>query len=162
MADLSIVGGTLDTTKDNALSSDNYPLRVLALTDNGNLLLWEESNPQLSRCIFSLNRLIVVRQAMLNSKHILFVTVEGEAFRGEIKEQKKKPTNHVSQNKKSAFHTFLEKSDCRMVKAVRLPRVHRAISIASDLKGENFAVVQVRFLYYELVRFLFIYLFIFL
>lgn len=41
------------------------------------------------------------------------------------------------------FNTFLGKEDCRHLKLTRIPHVHRAVSITTDPKGRNFAVVQV-------------------
>lgn len=82
-------------------------------------------------------------QVTLTTNEILFVTRDGEAFQGIVKERKKKGAEVAASAQKSAFHKFLEKDDCRMVKISKIPRIHRAVSIESDLKGRNFAVVQV-------------------
>lgn len=76
---------------------------------------------------------------------MLLVSTDGEAFEGEIKI--KKPRHHnIEMNKSSptsAFHEFLEKEEVEIIKVKRLPNVHRAVRITSDLKGRNFSVIQV-------------------
>lgn len=74
---------------------------------------------------------------------MLLSTTEGEVFEGKVKERKKKALENAQNTQKSAFHKFLEKDDCRMVKVNKISRIHRAIWIDSDLKAGNFAVIQV-------------------
>lgn len=138
---LDIIGGNLEASIDGISASDHHILEVVALTDTGNILLWQENDPHLLRCIFSVNKLLKVKQVTLNTTQILFITTEGEAYEGQVKERKKKVVDGSS---KSAFHKFLDKDDCRLVKVSKIPRIHRATSIQSDLKGTNYAVIQVR------------------
>ncbi|EFA06701.1 inhibitor of Bruton tyrosine kinase [Tribolium castaneum] len=137
-----IFGGKLNTNLSKELSGEpNRELKVAALTNTGNLLIWQESVPQLSRCIYSLNRPIVVRQMTINNNGLLFVTKDGEAFQGTIKPKKKKPV--LPTIEKSAFHKFLDREDCISIKLSKFPRIHRAIFITSDVKGHDFCVIQV-------------------
>ena len=55
---------------------------------------------------------------------LLLVTRDGEAFEGEIKIQR-------------------SGAEFTTVKVKRLPHIHRAVTVTSDPKGRNFAIVQV-------------------
>lgn len=135
---VSIFGGNLNT---NLSGEPNKELKVIALTNTGNLLIWQESIPQLSRCIFTLNRPIIIKQVSINNNGLLFVTKHGEAFQAVIKPRKKKPV--LPTNEKSAFHKFLDREDCISLKISKFPRIHRAVFITSDVKGHDFCVIQV-------------------
>lgn len=138
---LSVIGGHLDAHVDSNVLMDKggEELKVAALTDRGTVLIWQESAPQLSRCIFVINRPLEVADFVTNRSQLLFVTKDGEAFEGEIKMRKGK--RHVSDNNKSVSGTHEEPRE--FVKIKRLPHVHRGVSVASDVKGRNFAVIQV-------------------
>lgn len=141
---ISIVGGKLNDKIDNSLSTEeNHELIVIGLSKVGNLYIWKESDPIFARCIFSINRFLKIRQVTLNLNEILFVTHQGEAFQGILKPRKRKTTENNLHIKKSAFHEFLEKDNCQLLKVSKISRVHRAVSIHSDLKGRNYAVLQV-------------------
>lgn len=105
--------------------------------------MWQENDQQLLRCIFSVSRLIIVKQISLNINHLLIVTKDGEAFEGVVKERRKRNSDSGMNASKSAFHKFLDKDDCRLVKVAKIPKIHRAVFIESDLDGKNFAVIQV-------------------
>jgi alpha-tubulin suppressor-like RCC1 family protein len=139
---VSIFGGKLNTSLGKDLTGEpNRELKVVALTNTGNLLLWQESDSQLCRCIYPLSRPIIVRQLSINNNGLLFVTKDGEAFQGFIRPRKKRTTN-IEKSDKSAFHKFLEREDCVSVKLSKFPRIHRAIAITSDVKGHDFCVIQ--------------------
>ncbi|XP_050296908.1 inhibitor of Bruton tyrosine kinase [Anthonomus grandis grandis] len=143
LVQLAVIGGKLNHTLDSELSSKNRELKVVALTNTGNVLLWQESDPVLRRCVFSINRSLNIKQVTLNINHLMFVTLDGEAFRGEAKPRKKKTVPVEKDTSiKSDFHKFLEKDECISVKLERIPRVHRGIFVQSDPKGQNFAVIQ--------------------
>uniref|UniRef100_A0A6P7F2T9 Inhibitor of Bruton tyrosine kinase n=1 Tax=Diabrotica virgifera virgifera TaxID=50390 RepID=A0A6P7F2T9_DIAVI len=150
---VSIVGGTLDSSLlDKELAREiNCELKVAVLTSDGNVLLWQGSDQQLCRCIYSINRAIVMKQIEMNLNELLMVSRDGEAFKGFIKPRKKrvtnqnKITNSVEKNQKtqkSAFHKFLEKEDCVVLSLQKITKIHRALSMISDLKGKDFAIIQ--------------------
>lgn len=157
MIQLSIIGGKIDTTIENSVSSDYHPLKICILTSGGKVLMWQENDQQLLRCIFSVNRLIFVKQVLLNINQLLIVTKDGEAFEGVVKERRKRNSDSGTNTIKSAFHKFLDKDDCRLVKVVKIPKIHRAVFIESDLEGKNFAVVQVCMYYFNKKKMLYIY-----
>lgn len=140
-----VVGGHLNSkvSSDLLVEKGGNELKVLVLHTTGNLLLWHESWPQLSRCIYNLNRPLIVRDAILSRTELFFVTDDGEAFKGEFRTRKKKLQEPVQGGNKSAFHEFLDKDECQIVKVSKFPHIHRAVSIQCDLKGRNFAVLQV-------------------
>ena len=155
LVELSVIGGKLNHNVDSELSNKNRDLIIVALTNNGNILVWQETDPVLRRCVFSINRALNVEQMTINTSHIVFVTNDGEAFKGEIKPRKRKGVTAVEKDKttKSDFHKFLEKDDCVLVKLEKIPRIHRALNIQSDPKGQNFGVVQVSFEILCIVRY---------
>lgn len=150
MVQIDITGGKIDAPSLNQESKkSHWELKVVALTNTGNLLLWQQSDPQLCRCIFSINRAIVTTHIAINLNEILLITDFGEAFKGHICQRKKKQANANSadkaakSNEKSAFHKFLEKEDCVLVQLKKICKIHRAVSIQSDSKGKDFCVIQV-------------------
>lgn len=148
LVEITVIGGKLNHVLDPELSDKNRELKVAALTNNGNLLYWQETDPVLRRCVFSINRALNIKQIALNINQVLLVTNDGEAFKGETK-PRKKPVIIVEKAKntmkKSEFHKFLEKAECVSVKLERIPRIHRAVCIQSDPIGQNFGIVQVSF-----------------
>ncbi|KAK4884719.1 hypothetical protein RN001_000990 [Aquatica leii] len=141
LVSVSVVGGKLNEKLDNSLSSEiNHELKVIALSNVGNLYLWQSSSPQFARCIFSINHSLCIRQVAFNLNEILFVTNEGEAFRGVIKPRKLKTVETNLQLQKSDFYEFIDSG--HLIKISKIPHVHRALSINSDLKGCNYAVLQ--------------------
>lgn len=80
---LSVIGGTLNASLDEEILNEGpSQLTVIALTDSGELLIWQESDPHLCRCIFY--RSILVREVCINTSGIYFVTNDGGAFKGKI------------------------------------------------------------------------------
>ncbi|KAI4468430.1 btk-binding protein-related [Holotrichia oblita] len=144
LSGVAVVGGRLNTSLDTSLLVEkNSELKILALTQHGKILLWQESDPHLVRCVLSLNREISVTQIYLNMCEILFVDNEGEAYQGTLKNRKKKSGESSSAAVRNTFHRFIERDECHFVKITKLPRIHKAISITSDSKGGNFAIIQV-------------------
>nr|CAI5845111.1 unnamed protein product [Callosobruchus analis] len=144
---MTIVGGKLDNNLLNHEVSKEYSkeLKVAMLTSTGNILLWQESDPQLCRCIYSINRAVIARQIHLNLNELLLVTDYGEAFKGTIRPRKRKATTIEKPQKtveKSAFHKFLEKDDCILIMLQKVSKIHRALCIQSDPKGKDYCVIQ--------------------
>ncbi|XP_049802872.1 inhibitor of Bruton tyrosine kinase [Schistocerca nitens] len=138
---LSVIGGHLDAHVDSNVLMDKggEELKVAALSDRGTVLVWQESAPQLSRCIFVINRPLEVADFVANRSQLLFVTKDGEAFEGEVKMRKGR--KNVPDNNKQVNGIHEEPRE--FVKIRRLPHVHRGVSVASDVKGRNFAIIQV-------------------
>ncbi|KAF5293017.1 hypothetical protein FQA39_LY13786 [Lamprigera yunnana] len=136
---VTVVGGKLNEKLDNCLLGEtDYKINVVAVSHDGNLYLWQNSVPQFARCIFSINRSFNIRNVALNMNEILFITNEGEAFSGVIKFRKTQEIDNSVQLQKNGFRSG------HLVKITKIPNVHRAVSIHTDPKGRNFAVIQVR------------------
>lgn len=54
---------------------------------------------------------------------------------------------HYKQAENSPFKEFLDPDVCHSVALERLPYAHRAVKIAADPKGRNFALIQVCYPY---------------
>lgn len=144
VAIVKVIGGKLSKVIDchDYVATD---LKIALLTKQGNLYLWQQTDPQFRRCLYSINRPIVVKQLHLNKDELLFVTQDGEAFYGKTKPRSTKTQIAVAVNnkEKSAFHKFVEKDECAKIKLIKIPNCHRAIAINSDSNGGNYAVIQV-------------------
>ncbi|XP_026320552.1 inhibitor of Bruton tyrosine kinase isoform X2 [Hyposmocoma kahamanoa] len=123
---------------------------VLLLTNVGQLLIWQDTTNQLTRCVFGLTHQTVITNVTLTHDALYFTTKYGEAFVGYIS-RKAPPTQpqpirreKEKDNNKSALVKFLEKDDCTSVKIARIPNVHRAVAIAVDNEGLNFACLQIK------------------
>ncbi|XP_045476233.1 inhibitor of Bruton tyrosine kinase [Harmonia axyridis] len=132
--DLDIIGGKLSTYSHESLKNESFKeLKVVILTKTGHLLLWQESDPHLCKCIFSIPRVLYVTHVSINYNGILFVNNFGESFTGVIKSRKKRI---FWDRKQSLLMPIMP------ITVSKIPRIYRAISIVSDPKGEDFCVIQ--------------------
>ncbi|KAK6626719.1 hypothetical protein RUM44_009195 [Polyplax serrata] len=142
---ICILGGHLDhkVYSSSLQEKGGDDLKILILAENNNIYLWQESYQQTTLCLLSLHRYINVTDMVLNRTSLLLTTKDGEAFMGQIKIKKRKS---LAENDKPLSPKGNEKcidvDDCDYIKLKRIPHVHRGVSIASDLKGRNFAVIQ--------------------
>lgn len=152
MLQVSVIGGTLDA---KLLESEKHKeVKIAILLHSGNVLLWQESDQQLCRCIYSVNRLVIVKQICLNKNELLLVSEYGEGFKGVVRPRKKKIINQNDKlpksNEKDALDRLLEKDDCIYVSLTKIPKVHRAFFIQSDVKGQDYCIIQVKIVLYNL------------
>ncbi|KAM3963343.1 LOW QUALITY PROTEIN: inhibitor of Bruton tyrosine kinase [Aphomia sociella] len=124
---------------------------VLLLTNVGQLLLWQDITNKVTRCVFGLSHQTVITQMTLTHDALYVTTKYGEAFVGYISRKAPPPTpaqpirkERERDNNKSALVKFLEKDDCTPVRITKLPNIHRAVSIAVDSEGQNFACLQIK------------------
>ncbi|XP_026762942.2 inhibitor of Bruton tyrosine kinase [Galleria mellonella] len=124
---------------------------VLLLTNVGQLLIWQDTTNKLTRCVFGLSHQIVITQMTLTHDALYFTTKYGEAFIGNISRKAPHLTStqpitkeREKDNNKSALVKFLEKDDCTNVRITKIPNIHRAVSIAVDSEGQNFACLQIK------------------
>lgn len=122
-------------------------LKVVVQLHSGDVLIWQESDQQLCRCVFSMNRAVIVKHIFLNRNELLLVSEYGEGFKGIIKPRKRKRVNQNDKVPKSiekdALDRLLEKDDCIYVSLQKIPKIHRAIYIQSDIKGKDYCIIQV-------------------
>lgn len=103
--------------------------------------------------MFGLSHQTVITHVALTHDAVYFTTKYGEAFIGSIS-RKAPPTQpqpikreKERDNNKSALVKFLEKDDCTSVRITKIPNIHRAVSIAVDGEGLNYACLQVSCLF---------------
>nr|XP_049701177.1 inhibitor of Bruton tyrosine kinase [Helicoverpa armigera] len=123
---------------------------VLLLTNVGQLFIWQDTTNKLTRCVFGLVHQTIITNAALTHDALYFTTNYGEAFVGYIS-RKTTPTpppqpikKEKERDNKSALVKFLEKDDCTSVRICKIPNVYRAVSIAVDSEGLNFACLQIK------------------
>ncbi|XP_037294950.1 inhibitor of Bruton tyrosine kinase isoform X1 [Manduca sexta] len=123
---------------------------VLLLTNVGQLLIWQDTTNKLTRCVFGLQHQTFINHMQLTHDALYCTTKYGEAFIGTIS-RKTTPTSQPQPIRKekdkdirSPLVKFLEKDDCTSVRITRIPNIYRAVSIAVDNEGINFACLQIK------------------
>ncbi|CAH2042576.1 unnamed protein product, partial [Iphiclides podalirius] len=124
---------------------------ALLLTKVGQLHIWQDTSNRITRCVFGLNHQTLIRHVALTHDAMYFVTNYGEAYVGTISrkttpapQQQPARREKDSDPDKSALVKFLEKDDCTPVRIVKIPNIHRAVSISVDNEGLNFACLQIK------------------
>ncbi|XP_050550953.1 inhibitor of Bruton tyrosine kinase [Spodoptera frugiperda] len=123
---------------------------VLLLTNVGQLFIWQDTTNKLTRCVFGLVHQTIITHVALTHDAVYFTTKYGEAFIGTIS-RKTTPTpapqpikKERERDNKSPLVKFLEKDDCTSVRISKIPNIYRAVSIAVDSEGLNFACLQIK------------------
>ncbi|KAK9507028.1 hypothetical protein O3M35_008859 [Rhynocoris fuscipes] len=140
-------GGHLNAETISELGEN---LKVFILTSKGTVIFWDENVPNLMKCSYGLKKSLVVCDIFLNESHLLFTNANGEAFQGCVKDKEsfqKTPDDSRKRHSGGSYkNEKITKSNEKLGKCVisakRIPHIHRAISITSDPKGKNFAVIQ--------------------
>ncbi|XP_023939294.2 inhibitor of Bruton tyrosine kinase [Bicyclus anynana] len=122
---------------------------VLLLTNVGQMMLWQDTTSKLTRCVFGLSHQIIITHMALTHDALYFTTKYGEAFIGNISRKATPPPaqpikKERDKDNRSALVKFLEKDDCTSVRITKIPNVHRAVTIAVDSEGLNFACLQIK------------------
>lgn len=127
-----VFGGFLDYKADvqNLKENGGQPVQFLALDQAGRVFCWKSTNTSLKQCRSVYGRQVFVSDFALNKNEMLFITHDGEGFCGKWMSEKKDSVN--SETPSVYERICLQK----------LPIVHRAISVATDPNGCNFAVLQ--------------------
>lgn len=83
----------------------------------------------------------------LNRNELLVVSEYGEGFKGSIRPRKKRKVNQNDKtpksNEKEALVRLMEKDDCIYVSLEKIPKIHRAFFIQSDVKCKDYCIIQV-------------------
>lgn len=145
-----VLGGNLDSKLlgEGEKHKENNELKVAVLLHSGDVFLWQESDQQFCRCVYSINRVIIVKHIFFNRNELLLVSEYGEGFKGFIKPRKRKKINQNEKTPKStekeALNRLLAKDDCIYVSVDKIPKIHRAFFIQSDIKGKDYCILQVK------------------
>ncbi|XP_054676670.1 inhibitor of Bruton tyrosine kinase isoform X5 [Grus americana] len=146
-----VTGGYLEYKVDTQHLKENggQKICILALDEAGRVFCWKSSNNSMKQCRWVYGRQVFMSDVALNRNEIMFVTQDGEAFTGKWLEEGKK----ISE-KKAELVSSLQNSSCdascehdtnsvyERIRLQKLTFVHRAVSIATDPNGCNFAVLQ--------------------
>ncbi|KFO87731.1 Inhibitor of Bruton tyrosine kinase [Buceros rhinoceros silvestris] len=143
-------GGHLEYKVDTQHLEENggQKICILALDEAGRVFCWKSSNNSMKQCRWVYGRQVFMSDVALNENEILFVTQDGEAFTGKWLEEGKKITEKkelVSSLQNSSCDGSCEHDTNSVYERIRLQKltfVHRAVSIATDPNGWNFAVLQ--------------------
>ncbi|KAM9241283.1 inhibitor of Bruton tyrosine kinase isoform 3-T3 [Leptosomus discolor] len=144
-------GGYLEYKVDTEHLKENggEKICILALDGAGRVFCWKSSSSSMKQCRWVYGRQVFMSDVALNGNEIMFVTQDGEAFTGQWLEEGKK----ISE-KKAELVSGLQNSSCDVscehdtssvyerIRLQKLTFVHRAVSIATDPNGCNFAVLQ--------------------
>uniref|UniRef100_A0A2C9LAN8 BTB domain-containing protein n=1 Tax=Biomphalaria glabrata TaxID=6526 RepID=A0A2C9LAN8_BIOGL len=153
-----VTGGNLDHNigLDILKETRGQELRVLMKNEPGQIFLWRNSSPSLKRCRFNLKRQLWISDVTMTWSSLLLATERGETFIGSI------PTKPVSAYVKDhdvkqgkdqirdcgdgfdqpRLLDLLLKDEMEEISVKRVPYIHRAVFVAADKKGRDFAVVQ--------------------
>ncbi|XP_064025549.1 inhibitor of Bruton tyrosine kinase isoform X1 [Pogoniulus pusillus] len=143
-------GGRLEYKVDTQHLKENggQKICILALDEAGRVFCWKSSHSWLRQCRWVYGRQVFMSDIALNGSEIMFVTQDGEAFTGKWLEEGKKASEKkelVSSLQNSSCDVSSEHDSSSVYERIRLQKltfVHRAVSIATDPNGCNFAVLQ--------------------
>ncbi|XP_046673434.1 inhibitor of Bruton tyrosine kinase isoform X1 [Homalodisca vitripennis] len=141
---VSVFGGELNADVDPKLSAKGgEELKVMVLNSLGNIFLWQESFPTLTRCIYPLKRSLTFTGISLCRSCALLTTADGEGYLARVKPKlKKKVAVSIPKSENTPFNRFIETLDSHHISINRVPHIHRAVHISADPKGQNFIVIQ--------------------
>ncbi|KAM9241282.1 inhibitor of Bruton tyrosine kinase isoform 2-T2 [Leptosomus discolor] len=143
-------GGYLEYKVDTEHLKENggEKICILALDGAGRVFCWKSSSSSMKQCRWVYGRQVFMSDVALNGNEIMFVTQDGEAFTGQWLEEGKKISEKkelVSGLQNSSCDVSCEHDTSSVYERIRLQKltfVHRAVSIATDPNGCNFAVLQ--------------------
>ncbi|XP_008563178.1 PREDICTED: inhibitor of Bruton tyrosine kinase-like, partial [Galeopterus variegatus] len=129
--------------------NEGQKICILAMDGAGRVFCWRSVSSSLKQCRWAYPRQVYISDIALNRNEILFVTQDGEGFRGKWFEEKRK----ISEKKAeilSSLHNSSADVSCvsdinNMYERIRLEKLtfaHRAVSISTDPSGCNFAILQ--------------------
>uniref|UniRef100_A0A672TSV3 Inhibitor of Bruton tyrosine kinase n=1 Tax=Strigops habroptila TaxID=2489341 RepID=A0A672TSV3_STRHB len=145
-----VSGGYLEYKVDTQHLKENggQKICILTLDEAGRVFCWKSSNNSMKQCRWVYGRQVFMSDVALNGNEIMFVTQDGEAFTGKWLEEGKKISEKkelVSSLQNSSCDVACEHDTNSVYERIRLQKltfVHRAVSIATDPNGCNFAVLQ--------------------
>ncbi|NWI98718.1 IBTK kinase, partial [Crypturellus undulatus] len=144
-------GGYLEYKVDtqNLKENGGQKICILALDGAGRVFCWKSSSNPMKQCRWVYGRQVFMSDVALNKNEIMFVTQDGEAFTGRWLEDRKKSSEKkaelASGLQNSSYEVASQYDTNSMYERIRLQKlafVHRAVSIATDPNGCNFAVLQ--------------------
>uniref|UniRef100_A0A6J0TZD0 Inhibitor of Bruton tyrosine kinase isoform X1 n=1 Tax=Pogona vitticeps TaxID=103695 RepID=A0A6J0TZD0_9SAUR len=144
-----VTGGYLDHRVDpqHLKESGGQRICILALDQAGRVFCWKSANNPMKQCRWVYGRQVYMSDISLNKNDLMFVTQDGEAFKGKWMDGNKnseKKAEIVSNLKNSSndISSYDTNSAYERIQLEKLAFVHRAVSVTTDPSGCNFAVLQ--------------------
>ncbi|XP_032131322.1 inhibitor of Bruton tyrosine kinase isoform X3 [Sapajus apella] len=145
-----VSGGHMEYKVDPEHLKENggQKICILAMDGAGRVFCWRSVNSSLKQCRWAYPRQVFISDIALNRNEILFVTKDGEGFRGRWFEEKRKSSEkkEILSNLHNSSSDVSCVSDINSVfERIRLEKLtyaHRAVSVSTDPSGCNFAILQ--------------------
>nr|XP_004660449.2 inhibitor of Bruton tyrosine kinase isoform X1 [Jaculus jaculus] len=146
-----VSGGHMEYKVDPEHLKENggQKICILAMDGAGRVFCWRSISSSLKQCRWAYPRQVLISDIALNRNEILFVTQDGEGFKGKWFEEKRKNSEKKADILSNLHHTSSDVScvsDTNSVyERIRLEKLtfaHRAVSVSTDPSGCNFAVLQ--------------------
>ncbi|XP_029799496.1 inhibitor of Bruton tyrosine kinase isoform X3 [Suricata suricatta] len=145
-----VSGGRMEYKVDpeNLKENGGQKICILAMDGAGRVFCWRSVSSSLKQCRWAYPRQVFISDIALNRKDILFVTQDGEGFKGKWFEEKKK--NSEKKEILSNLHNSSSDVSCvsdmnsvyERIRLEKLTFAHRAVSVSTDPSGCNFAILQ--------------------
>ncbi|MBZ3883895.1 Inhibitor of Bruton tyrosine kinase [Sciurus carolinensis] len=145
-----VSGGCMEYKVDPEHLKENggQNICILAMDGAGRVFCWRSVSSSLKQCRWAYPRQVFISDIALNRNEILFVTQDGEGFRGKWFEEKRKSSEKkdILSNLHNTSSDGSYVSDINSVyERIRLEKLtfaHRAVSVSTDPSGCNFAILQ--------------------
>ncbi|XP_039105695.1 inhibitor of Bruton tyrosine kinase isoform X3 [Hyaena hyaena] len=146
-----VSGGCMEYKVDpeNLKENGGQKICILAMDGAGRVFCWRSVSSSLKQCRWAYPRQVFISDIALNRKDILFVTQDGEGFKGKWFEEKKKNSEKKAEIL-SSLHNSSSDVSCvsdinsiyERIRLEKLTFAHRAVSVSTDPSGCNFAILQ--------------------
>ncbi|EPQ10022.1 Inhibitor of Bruton tyrosine kinase [Myotis brandtii] len=145
-----VSGGRLEYKVDpeHLKENEGEKICILAMDGAGRVFCWRSVSSSLKQCRWAYPRQVFISDIALNRNEILFVTQDGEGFRGKWFDEKRKSSEkkEILSNLHNSSSDVSCVSDTNSVyERIRLEKLtfaHRAVSVSTDPSGCNFAILQ--------------------
>ncbi|XP_059124290.1 inhibitor of Bruton tyrosine kinase [Peromyscus eremicus] len=146
-----VSGGCMEYKVDPEHLTENggQKICILAMDGAGRVFCWRSLSSSLKQCRWAYPRQVSISDIALNRNEILFVTQDGEGFKGKWFEDKRKNSEKKADILPNLHHSSSDvscvsdtNSVYERIRLEKLPFAHRAVSVSTDASGCNFAVLQ--------------------
>lgn len=146
-----VSGGCMEYKVDPEHLTENggQKICILAMDGAGRVFCWRSLSSSLKQCRWAYPRQVSISDIALNRNEILFVTQDGEGFKGKWFEDKRKNSEKKADILPNLHHSSSDvscvsdtNSVYERIRLEKLPFAHRAVSVSTDPSGCNFAILQ--------------------
>lgn len=143
-----VIGGYLEyrVAPQHLKENEGQRTSILALDQAGRVFCWKSANSPMKQCRWVYGRQVYMSDISLNRSEMMFVTQDGEAFRGkwmdENRNLEKRETVSNLQSSSDDVLSYDTKNVYERIRLEKLAFVHRGVSVSTDPHGSNFAVLQ--------------------